>query len=80
MSIPNLSGELIDDYLQDETQKRNKVGSLKSFEKAYLQNEGRTFVRDGFNADEENIADLFQIDENDAGDEFYDEDEDDDEN
>ena len=78
MSIPNLAGELLDDYVQDETQKRNK--SLKSFEKAYLQNEGRTFVRDGFNADEENIADLFQIDENDAGDEFYDEDEDDDEN
>ncbi len=80
MSIPNLSGELIDDYLQDETQKRNKDGSLSSFEKAYLQNEGRTFVRDGFNADEENIADLFQIDENDTDDEFYDEDEDDDEN
>ena len=78
MSIPNLAGELIDDYVQDETQKRNK--SLKSFEKAYLQNEGRTFVRDGFNADEENIADLFQIDENDTDDEFYDEDEDDDEN
>ena len=76
----NLAQMLIDDYIKEETQKRNKEGSLKLYKKACLQSDGRTIVGVGFNPSEENTSDLFNSERNDMYDGFYDEDDEDEDN
>ena len=76
----NLAQMLIDDYIKEETQKRNKEGSLKLYKKACLQSDGRTIVGAGFNPSEENTSDLFNSERNDMYDGFYDEDDEDEDN